>query len=87
MNKPKNEATVGPPATGVFPQTRGWIFDVTEVYAGVHEVICHDRAGWVIAATGLDPDALIEGCKAGAIDMMTGARTSVERGSRAKGEE
>ena len=57
-----------------FPELPDWSFDADEVSAGVYRVLGRDRAGRSVEASGLDPEALIEKCRAAALEIMTESR-------------
>ena len=46
-----------------FNEIPGWIFDVTEVSAGVFIVKGWDTLGHIVEKPGTDPDAMLEECK------------------------
>jgi len=56
------------------PDLPGWDFELSEVSAGVYEVIGHDTAGHRVSAKGFDLDPLVERCR-------EEARRILERGS------
>jgi len=53
------------------PDLPGWLFEVDEMSANVFKVIGRDKAGRTIEKTGLDPDVLLEECKASARTMSS----------------
>lgn len=87
MNKPNKEMTLNSRTTKIFLELPEWVFDVNEVSGGVYEVIGQGRACQTIHATGLEPDALIEKCKATAIDMMTGRAPQANADAEQRGKD
>ncbi|HYD08336.1 MAG TPA: hypothetical protein VEC60_21570 [Reyranella sp.] len=57
-----------------FEDLSDWIFEVTEQSAGVYAVTGRNSAGWSVAATGIDPEAVLQQCKGYAIDLETRER-------------
>ncbi len=56
-----------------FPELPTWVFEVTEVSAGVYKVSACDHWGRSVEAKGTDPDALIDDAKRTAMRMMNDA--------------
>jgi len=59
-----------------FDDLAGWEFDVEEVSAGVYRATGGDQLGHRTARTGVDPDVLLEECKAYAAEMIGGREPS-----------
>ena len=53
-----------------FPELSTWVFEVTEVSAGVYKVSACDHWDRSVEAKGTDPDALIDDAKCTAMRMM-----------------
>jgi hypothetical protein len=53
-----------------YPESPGWVFHLEEVSASVYEVTAEDQYGHRILATGTDPDALLEQCRADVLRMI-----------------
>lgn len=56
-----------------YPELPTWVFEVTEVSAGVYQVKACDHSGRSVVAKGTDPDALIDDAKRSATRMMNDA--------------
>jgi hypothetical protein len=66
------------PMPHTFPELPDWSFDADEVSAGVYRAFGRDHLGRNVEVTGTDPDALIEKCRRAAIEMMAGARKTID---------
>ena len=52
-----------------FSDLPGWSFHVDEVSAGVYEVVARDRDGNLVSEKGVNPESVIEECRARAKEI------------------
>jgi hypothetical protein len=53
----------------MFEDLPGWIFDVKGQSGGVYAVAGRNSVGWSVAATGIDPETVLQQCKSYALDL------------------
>jgi len=54
-----------------YPDLPDWTFEITEVSAGVYEVVASDRAGHKISDKGIDVEGLISACRVRALEISS----------------
>jgi len=57
----------------------GWVFDESEISAGMYRVTGHDQDGRNVSRTGTDPDSLLLQCDRDAIELSGRAADEPER--------
>lgn len=60
-----------------FDELIGWEFEIEEVSAGVYRATGGDQLGHRTARTGLDPQVLLDECKAYAATIIGGSARSL----------